>query len=97
MARGVRFLLGSRQYPFLKKNGPGIPVFGYCPISYVCAIFVFFLFSNISLCTSTFRQNAKEVDMGRPSGHIRRGVGVIRAVCRARQALEVFFVPSGSG
>ena len=31
MARGVRFLLGSRQYPFLKKNGPGIPVFGYCP------------------------------------------------------------------
>ena len=32
MARGVRFLLGSRQYPFLKKNGPGIPVFGYCPI-----------------------------------------------------------------
>ena len=32
MARGVRFLLGSRQYPFLKKNGPGIPVFGYCPL-----------------------------------------------------------------
>ena len=32
MARGVRFLLGFRQYPFLKKNGPGIPVFGYCPI-----------------------------------------------------------------
>ena len=31
MARGVRFLLGFRQYPFLKKNGPGIPVFGYCP------------------------------------------------------------------
>ena len=28
MARGVRFLLGFRQYPFLKKNGPGIPVFG---------------------------------------------------------------------
>ena len=32
MARGVRFLLGFRQYPFLKKTGPGIPVFGYCPI-----------------------------------------------------------------
>ena len=32
MARGVRFLLGFRQYPFLKKNGPGIPVFGYCPL-----------------------------------------------------------------
>jgi len=31
MARGVRFLLGFRQYPFLKKTGPGIPVFGYCP------------------------------------------------------------------
>ena len=35
MARGVRFLLGFRQYPFLKKNGPGIPVFGYCPTSKV--------------------------------------------------------------
>ena len=35
MARGVRFLLGSRQYPFLKKNGPGIPVFGYCPLFFV--------------------------------------------------------------
>ena len=31
MARGVGFLLGFRQYPFLKKNWPGIPVFGYCP------------------------------------------------------------------
>ena len=35
MARGVRFLLGFRPYPFLKKNGPGIPVFGYCPFFYV--------------------------------------------------------------
>ena len=35
MARGVRFLLGFRQYPFLKKTGPGIPVFGYCPWFYI--------------------------------------------------------------
>ena len=35
MARGVRFLLGFRQYPFCKKTGPGIPVFGYCPYIYV--------------------------------------------------------------
>ena len=35
MVRGVRFLLGFRQYPFLKKNGPGVPVFGYCPIIFV--------------------------------------------------------------
>ena len=37
MARGVRFLLGFRQYPFLKKTGPGIPVFGYCPFPFVTA------------------------------------------------------------
>ena len=30
MARGVRFLLGFRQYPFLKKNGPGIPGTAFC-------------------------------------------------------------------
>ena len=37
MARGVRFLLGFRVYPFLRKTGPGIPVFGHCP---------FFFFQN---------------------------------------------------
>ena len=35
MARGVRFLLGFRQCPFLKKTGPGIPVFGCCPFFFV--------------------------------------------------------------
>ena len=35
MARGVRFLLGFRLYPFLRKTGPGVPVFGYCSIRYV--------------------------------------------------------------
>ena len=29
MARGVRFLLGFREYPFLRKTGPGTPIFGY--------------------------------------------------------------------
>ena len=29
VARGVRFLLGFRVYPFLRKTGPSIPVFGY--------------------------------------------------------------------
>ena len=28
MARGARFLLGFRLYPFLRKAGPGIPFFG---------------------------------------------------------------------
>ena len=31
MARGVRFLLGLRVYPFFRKTGTGIPVFGYSP------------------------------------------------------------------
>ena len=34
---------------------------------------------------------AKEVDRGRPSGHSRRGLGSIRAICRAWRALKVFF------
>ena len=35
MARGVRFLLGCRVYPFLGKTGPGVLVFGYCPIIFI--------------------------------------------------------------
>ena len=34
VARGVNIWLDSRVYPFLTPNGPGIPVFGYCPFSY---------------------------------------------------------------
>ena len=30
MARGVDFFLGFRVYLFLRKTGPGVPVFGYC-------------------------------------------------------------------
>ena len=48
MARGVRFLLGFRQYPFLKKTGPGIPVFGYCPL------LILSLTQNIVRACSTF-------------------------------------------
>ena len=48
------------------------------------------LVSNISLRTSTFRQNAKDVDTGRPSGHVGRGLGAIGALWGARQALKVF-------
>ena len=35
MARGVRFLLGFRVYPFWRKTGPGVPVFGFCPIIFI--------------------------------------------------------------
>ena len=45
--------------------------------------------SLIFLRTRTVRTNAKEVDRGRPSGHSRRGLGAIRAVCRAWHALKV--------
>ena len=31
VARGVRFSLDFRVYPFLVGKWPGIPVFGYCP------------------------------------------------------------------
>ena len=31
MARGVRFLLGFTVHQLMRKTGPGIPVFGYCP------------------------------------------------------------------
>ena len=50
----------------------------------------FRLLWNISLRSSTFRQNAKEVDTGRPSGHFGRGLGAIRALWSAWQ----FFFPS---
>ena len=50
----------------------------------------FRLFSNVSRSTSTFRQNAKDVDTGRPSGHFGRGLGAIRALRSAWQALKVF-------
>ena len=55
----------------------------------------FRLFSNISLHTSTFRQNVKEIDKGRPSGNCGRGLGAIRALWRAWQALKFF--PAGVG
>ena len=42
------------------------------------------------ICTRTVRVNDKEVDGGRPSGHSRRGLGSIRAVCREWRALKVF-------
>ena len=41
MARGVRFLLGFKAYPFLRKTGPGIPVFGYCSLLYFDILFFF--------------------------------------------------------
>ena len=31
VARGMRFSLDFRVYPFLRKKWPGTPVFGYCP------------------------------------------------------------------
>ena len=52
----------------------------------------FRLLWNISLRSSTFRQNAKEVDTGRPSGHFGRGLGAIRALWSAWQC---FFFPAG--
>ena len=48
MARGVRFLLGFRQYPFFKKNGPGIPVFGYCPIIMIMIMIMIMIIITIS-------------------------------------------------
>ena len=45
----------------------------------------------IPLRKQTVRTNTKEVDEGRPSGHSRRGLGAIRALCRAWRALKVFF------
>ena len=50
----------------------------------------FRLLWNISLRSSTFRQNAKEVDTGRPSGHFGRGLGAIRALWSAKS-----FFPAG--
>ena len=35
MARRMCFLLGFIVYLFLRKTGPGIPLFGYWPILYV--------------------------------------------------------------
>ena len=58
MARGVRFLLGFRQYPFLKKTGPGIPVFGYCPFLLVFGLYLLFKIfptSFISLYSTIMR------------------------------------------
>ena len=59
-------------------------------------MFVIFssVFEHILYSTSTFRQNAKDVDTGRPSGHFGRGLGAIRALWSAWQALKVFF-PAG--
>ena len=58
---------------------------------------IFRLFSIIYLRMSTFRQDAMEVDTGRPSGHFGRGLGAIRALWSAWQALNLFFIPGGSG
>ena len=41
-----------------------------------------------------FRNNAEELDTGRPSEHFGRGLGAIRALWSAWQALNVFF-PAG--
>ena len=43
---------------------------------------------------STFRQKAQEIDTGRPSWHIGRGLDVLRAVCRAWLALNICVAPS---
>ena len=49
----------------------------------------------ISLRTRTVRANRMEVHRGRPSGHTRRGLGAIRAVCHAWRTLKVGFDGSG--
>ena len=51
----------------------------------------FRLFSNISVCRSTFRQNAsrRSTQEGRPDSG--RGLGAIRALWSAWQALQTFF------
>lgn len=57
--------------------------------SYVCQLVC--LFSNISLRTNTFQQNAKRFDRGRPSGHTGRGLGLIRllqSACRKTRSLS---------
>ena len=48
-------------------------------------------FSLVYLRTRTVRTNAMKVGRRRPSGHNRRGLGAIRAVCRAWRALKSFF------
>ena len=62
MARGVGFLLGFRQYPFLKKNWPGIPVFGYCPWLYVVLVAVDAYWSVLWwLCNGLAREQKFEI------------------------------------
>ena len=58
---------------------------------YVYLCDVFRLFWIVSLRTSTFSQNAKYVDTGRPSEACGRGLSSIRALQLAWRALKVFF------
>ena len=51
----------------------------------------FYTCSVTSLRTRTVRTNAKKVGRGTPSAHSHPGLGVIRAVCRVRLALKVYF------
>ena len=60
--------------------------------TYICDFFV--CFRSLSLRTSTFSQNAKYVDTGRPSGTCGRGLSSIRALKLAWRVLRVFF-PAG--
>ena len=53
-------------------------------------VFECFVVSQLIRCTSSFRQNAKYANTGTPSGDIARGLGAIRALRSAWQALKTF-------
>ena len=69
--------------------------------TYIFMFFFYLLVLVLSylLVRAPFAQTprSKEVDRGRPSGHSRRGLGAIRAVCRAWRALKVFLLGRGCG
>ena len=59
--------------------------------SYVLEMSVLFSVIPIRTRTAPVARNTREFGRERPSGHSRRGLGAMRAVCRARRALKVFF------
>ena len=92
--RGAKVCVSPpRRSPPCNKLIPGTEV-----LSIICDVFVVFrsyLFVCVLFVCAPFAQTLKEVERGRPSGHSRRNLGSIRAVCRAWRAYEVFFSAGG--